>query len=544
MINRSKNTISSVWMFVREYGSFAGAGGVKDVAAQLSRALGRWTGRTVKVVLPLYGFMDPRAMGFSRLQDPDFPAEDLEFDVAMNYTDRDRTERVRIWYGVFERVHIYLVEAERFQEKRSVYTYTREEFQRESWKIPGTGHYDYFAMNILLQKAGLDLIMILNEQPQVIHCHDGHTAVTPAMMRECPGYNHYFRSTASLVTIHNGGIGYHQEVSDLSFVQAITGLPWKVVDNSCLDHSFDPFIAASHYSLITTVSENYARELQETDNDYLTGWLGHRLRLNGIEIAGVTNGIDPADFDTTEHEKLGIAGPYDVRNVEDELDGKVACKKELLSALSEKPIDPDGDRVGYLTDDLSWPLYTFIGRLSDQKGIDILTEAIRLFLGEEAQAQIVCLGNGGEREETELAQVATDKSNIGRVCFLRGFDPGLANRVYAAGDFFIIPSRYEPCGLTDYIAQLFGNVPIVHHVGGLVKVVDGQTGFGYEDNSPENLTQTMQRALDAYRDKSSIRKMQMAAVERIDRFYNWNKVMKHYIVLYKKAITELTGRVR
>jgi len=544
MKNRSEKIISSVWMFVREYGSFAGVGGVKDVAAQLSRSLGRWNRRTVSVVLPLYGFMEPEAMGFSRLQDPDFSSEYLEFDVAMNYTDRDRKERVRIWHGVFERVHIYLVEAERFQEKRNVYTYTREEFQRESWKIPGTGHYDYFAMNILLQKAGLDLIMILGEHPQVIHCHDGHTAVTPAMMRECSGYKHYFRSTASLVTIHNAGIGYHQEVSDLPFVQAITGLPWKVIDNSCLDHSFDPFIAASHYGLVTTVSENYARELQETDSDYLTGWLGHRLKLNGIEIAGVTNGINPADFDTTDHEELGIAAPYDVRDENDELGGKTFCKQELLRSLSEKPADPDGDRVGYLTDDISWPLYTFIGRLSDQKGIDILTEAIRLFLGEEFEAQIVCLGEGGEREEAELARLALDADTSGRVCFLRGFDPGLANRVYAAGDFFIIPSRYEPCGLTDYIAQLFGNVPIVHHVGGLVKVIDGKTGFGYGDNSPENLTQTMRRALRTYEDKSSIRRMQSDAINRIDQRYNWNKVMKNYIVLYKKAIAELTGSVR
>lgn len=544
MIKRSKNTISSVWMFAREFGPLAGVGGVKDVAAQLSRSLARWTGRKVKVVLPLYGFMNPQDMGFSRLSDPDFADVLLELDVAMNYTDRDRTERVRVWYGVFDRVHLYLLEAERFQEKQGVYTYTREEFQRESWKTPGTGHYDFFAMNILLQKAGLDLIMILGDRPEIIHCHDGHTAVTPAMMRECPGYNNYFRTTAALVTIHNGGIGYHQEVSDLPFVQAITGLPWRVVDESCLDHSFDPFIAASQYGLMSTVSENYARELQETDNDYLTGWLGHRLKESGVEIAGVTNGIDPADFDPTDPEPLGIFAPYDIRNEKDDLGGKTACKRELIRTLAEKPFDHEGDRIGYLTENISWPLYTFIGRLSDQKGIDILTEAINLFLAEEPEAQVVCLGNGGEREEAALALAAVDKNNIGRVCFLRGFNSELANQVYTAGDFFIIPSRYEPCGLTDYIAQLFGNLPIVHHVGGLVKVVDGETGFGYRDNSPENLTKAMHRALQAYKDKSLLREMQNAAVDRIDRFHSWNHVMKKYIVLYKKAITELTGKVR
>ncbi len=531
-------------MFTREYGALAGVGGVKDVAAQLSRSLARWTGRAVKVVLPLYGFMNPREMDLSRLPDPDFPDKALEYDVTMNYTDRARKERVRVWHKVVDRVHIYLLESQRFQEKRGVYTYTREDFQRESWKIPGAGHVDFFAMNLLLQKGGLDLIMILGEHPQVIHCHDGHTAVTPAIMRECPGYNHYFRTTASLVTIHNGGIGYHQEVSDLPFVQAITGLPQAVINDCCLDHSFDPFIAASRYSLISTVSENYARELQETDNDYLTGWLGHRLQDDGVVIAGVTNGIDPLAFDTKAPEDLGIAAAYDIRDETDGLDGKIACKQELLRRVAQMPADPDGDRVGYLTETLDWPLFTFIGRLSDQKGIDILTEAMSLFLAEEPEAQVLCLGNGGEREEADLARAAADPNNIGRVCFLRGFNSKLANRVYAAGDFFVIPSRYEPCGLTDYIAQLFGNLPIVHHVGGLVKVVDGETGIGYQDNSPENLSKAMHRAVLMYRDKQLIRKMQRAAVEKIDQHYTWNGVMKKYVDLYKKTFGELTGKAQ
>ncbi len=531
-------------MFTREYGALAGVGGVKDVAAQLSRSLARWSGRAVKVVLPLYGFMNPREMGFSRLPDPDFPDTVLAYDVTMNYTDRARKERVRVWYKVVERVHLYLLESQRFQEKRGVYTYTREDFQRESWKIPGTGHVDYFAMNLLLQKGGLDLAMILGERPQVIHCHDGHTAVTPAIMRECPGYNHYFRTTAALVTIHNAGIGYHQEVSDLPFVEAITGLPLAVINDSCLDHSFDPFIAASRYSLMSTVSENYARELQETDDDHLTGWLGHRLKDDGVVIAGVTNGIDPVAFATTAPERLGIAASYNVRDEKDELEGKIACKQELIRMVAEEVADPDGDRVGYLTDTLAWPLYTFIGRLSDQKGIDILTEAVSIFLAEEPEAQILCLGNGGEREEADLARAAADPNNLGRVCFLKGFNSRLANKVYAAGDFFIIPSRYEPCGLTDYIAQLFGNLPIVHHVGGLVKVVDGETGIGYRDNSPENLSEAMLRAARLYRDKTLIRRMQRAAVRKIDQQYTWNEVMKKYVDLYKKAFGDLTGKAQ
>ncbi len=131
--------------------------------------------------------------------------------------------------------------------------------------------------------------------------------------------------------------------------------------------------------------------------------------------------------------------------------------------------------------------------------------------------------------------MALDKSYRGRVCFLRGYDPELANRVYAAGDFFVIPSRYEPCGLTDYIAQLFGNLPIVHNIGGLVKVVDNETGFAYRENSPEVLAEVMHRALDAFADKSLIRRMQVAAVEKIEEQHTWKRVMQSYVELYKKS---------
>ncbi len=527
-------------MFSREYGSLAGAGGVKDVVSQLSTALARWNGRKVSVVLPCYGFMEPEVLGFARLEDPLNPDRLLEFDVVMDYTDLERRERVGVWYRTIDRVHVYLLEAHRFLEKKGVYTYTRGEFQRESWKAQGVGHIDYFAMNILLQKAGLDLIMLLEEKPQIIHCHDGHTAVVPAIIRECSGYRNYFRSSAAVVSIHNAGVGYHQEVSDLPFVRAITGLPWRVIKNSLLEHSFDPFLAAAPYATISTVSENYAEELQQSEADYLTGWLGHRLLDNGVKIAGITNGIDPQEFNPENYQEMGIAEGFDVGGADAELSGKLACKKALLAEIAEAgDEDEEENRIGFLEQDPSLPLYTFIGRLSEQKGVDILIEAIKLFLADDTRACFVCLGSGGKTLEEALATVAVDKRYRGRVCFLRGYDPKLANRIYAAGDFFVIPSRYEPCGLTDYIAQLFGNLPIVHHIGGLVKVVDDETGFAYRENSPEMLSETMHRAAGVFVDKARMRELQRAAVAKIADQHTWKQVMKAYIDLYKTGRTEV-----
>ncbi len=165
-------------------------------------------------------------------------------------------------------------------------------------------------MNVLLQKAALDLMVILEQKPDIIHCQDGHTAILPAMLREGTGYRHYFTRTGTIVTIHNAGHGYHQDVGDLSFARAICGLPYNLIQNNLLNNSFNPFLAASTFAVLNTVSENYARELRETDDDVMTGWLGHRLMARGIRLEGITNGFNPADFDTTKPKKLGLQASY------------------------------------------------------------------------------------------------------------------------------------------------------------------------------------------------------------------------------------------
>jgi len=155
---------------------------------------------------------------------------------------------------------------------------------------------------------------------------------------------------------------------------------------------------------------------------------------------------------------------------------------------------------------------------------------------QEKQMQLLVLGSGDTKFEAQLVRLTTEKMLEGRVCFLQGFSPEIANRVYAAGDFFVIPSRFEPCGLTDFIAQLFGNIPVVHHVGGLVKVIDNVTGLAYTGQFPDDLFNGLRRALDLYKDKPRLRRMQRCAVEEIRRHYTWDKVMHKYLDLYQQAI--------
>jgi starch synthase len=160
-----------------------------------------------------------------------------------------------------------------------------------------------------------------------------------------------------------------------------------------------------------------------------------------------------------------------------------------------------------------------------------------LLTGEDAAFQLLLLGSGEKELEEQLEEMAADEKSGGRICFLKGYDQALATRIYAAGDFFLIPSLYEPCGLTDYIAQLFGNLPLVHHVGGLVKVIDGETGFAYQEHTPEALAAAMRQAVQLYfNSRNQLFSMQRAAVERIRSHHTWKQVVQEYSALYRQAL--------
>ena len=559
--------LHKIWMLSREYDGLAGAGGVKDVVRQLAEALAR-SGRQVRVVLPCYGFMDPEAAGFA-------PAG-VHFEVEMNYVGVARRELVRVFARHLTppparskkrefrpvaappakggSLSLYLLDAQRYQEKQGVYTYTAGEEALNSTHHQGSGHFDYFAMNVLLQKAALALMIRLDQRPDIIHCHDGHTALLPALIREIEGYRHYFHATGALVTVHNAGLGYHQEVDDLPFAEAVTGLPGRVIHDNLLEGCFDPLLAAANYAPLNTVSENYARELRESKDDALTGWLGHRLLGRGVALKGITNGIDPEDYNPENPQATGLAAAFAPGRKE--FAGKERCRRQLLAELAAAPWS-HLHRHGELTlpppaagppDESAPPagvdpnrpnrppLFTFVGRLTAQKGVDKLLGALETLLPLDHGFQVLIMGSGDKGCEQALIRLAETEENRGRLCFLKGYDSRVANQVFAAGDFFLIPSRYEPCGLTDYLAQLFGNLPIVHHVGGLVKVVDGVTGLAYREHNSAALMGAIQRALNLFRrEPEKMLDMRQAAVQHIQEHYTWDRVREQYLELYHQA---------
>ena len=518
--------IRKILILTREYAGLAGAGGVKDFTAQLAAALARKGNRQVTVMLPRYGFIDPEALGFA--------LSDLAFEVEMNYVGKERRESVRFWEGERDGVRIVLVAADRYSEKGGVYTYTKAESEANPSHRQGQAHYDYFAMNLLLQKAAISRCIRLHERPEIIHCQDGHTALLPALVRECEGYRHYFHATGCLVTIHNAGLGYHQEVGDLAFAERVTGLPSRVILNNRLNGQFDPFLAAAGYSLLNTVSENYARELQESDDDQLTGWLGHQLLTRGVVLEGVTNGIEPDHYDPSQPERLGLTAGFAPER--GNWGGKVRCRADLVASLASGNL-PGILQTGKLDSHPSQPLFTFIGRFTAQKGVDKLIGALETLLPMDRKFQVLIMGSGEKEVEETLVRLAGAEACRGRVCLLRGYDEQLAMRVYAAGDFFVIPSRYEPCGLTDFIAQLFGNLPIVHHIGGLVKVVDNVTGLAYRDHNSAALMGAMLKAIELHRSEPArLREMREAAVAHLKANYTWDIVVERYLALYRRAL--------
>lgn len=522
-------SITNVWMVSRELAGVAGVGGVKDVTRQLLAAIAR-RGIQATLVMPLYSRVDRE---LHRLADTD-----IELALPMDYEFEERAVRARIYRAEVVGATVYLVDTPGYGQKEGIYTYTQAEAARAGdLELAGSGYYDFFEMNVTLQKAALELIQHLGVRPDIIHCQDAHTALMPAMMRTHPHYRDYFAQTGVGITIHNAGLGYNQEVFDIGFARAITELPLDVIEEGLHNGGVYPFVVGGTYAgFINAVSENYAREIMEVaaENER-TGGIGTALRQRGIRLTGVTNGIDPSEYDPTDPARMGIAAACDP--AAGDLTGKSDCRRALITEINQC-LNPDVEVFGRLEDVPGRALVTMIARLTPQKGVDrFIGAASQMLERPDTDVLFLVLGSGDPRYEEELKELAQDPRFQGRIALALGFSPSLANRIYAAGDFFVNPAEFEPCGLTDYMAQLMGSVPVVHFVGGLVKVQDGVTGYGYQPHTSMALADTLRRAITTFRQKPKAHvRIIRQAIETIHERYTWDKVLEQgYLPLYDQA---------
>lgn len=380
----------------------------------------------------------------------------------------------------------------------------------------GTAQGDYpdnAARFIFFSMAILEACMAVDLRPDVLHCNDWQTGLIPLYLKTL--YNNvFFADTATVMTIHN--LGY-QGVFDISEFY-LTGLGWEWFNPEGIEfYGKVNFLKAGLIAadIITTVSDTYAGEILTTEHGYgLEGVLKNRQP----DLYGVINGISSDEWDPAT-DKF-IAKGYSLSDIT----GKALCKKKLMeecSFLSEKEVPP---------------LIAMVGRLSTQKGLDMLINSLDeiLLMG----ARLVALGKGDQQFHSAL-EVLAEKYK-GSVFIEIGYDEPFAHRIYAGSDIFLMPSRYEPCGLGQLIAMRYGTIPVARKTGGLADTItdynplkgDG-TGFLFEDYRASALRESLRSALCVYADKMRWNKL-VANAMRMD--FSWQKSAGRYVELYNMAM--------
>jgi starch synthase len=342
--------------------------------------------------------------------------------------------------------------------------------------------------------------------PDVVHAHDWHAALLVPLIARTRA----LAATSTVFTIHN--LAY-QGRTDKS-VLALIGLPRARLPVEDPGEANPMARAIVKADIVSTVSERYAKEI--LTNEFGEGLQG-LLRERGRRLLGIVNGIDTIAFDPATDRNITA------RYSADDASGKALCKAAL-------------QKEGGLGIDPRAPIFGVVGRLVEQKGIDLLTASAPKLL--DAGGQIVVLGSGDPSYEAKWKALATRFA--GKLWLTLGFDAALAQRIYSGSDLFLMPSRFEPCGLGQLISFRYGTIPVVHEVGGLAETVrdadrDGArgNGFSFAQYSAAAFDDAIARAMRTYRSTPEVWTELVRRVMRED--HSWGASAKRYIELYKKA---------
>ncbi len=464
-----------------EVAPFSKSGGLGDVSEALPRALAA-RGHRLAVVTPRYGSVDPQRHRLERL--------DLEVEVA--------GERAGLWRAAGP-APVYLLEHQRFFGSRpGLYGERGEDYPDNAQRFA------------FLSRAALEVPAALGLAPGIVHLHDWQTALGAWLLRFERTADPHLARARCVFTIHN--LAYQGMFPKEMLVEV--GLPWDVFTFEAMEfHDQLNFMKAGlvYADALTTVSPNYAREILTVEGGQ---GLDSVLRMRRRDLVGILNGIDAVQWDPSRDPHLPARyGPGD-------LSGKAACK----SALQREMGFPERARV---------PLVGFIGRLAEQKGVDLLLQALPEILAMDVQVAV--LGRGHPDWEETLSR--TSRERAARLGVRIGFDEGLAHRIEAGADLFLMPSRFEPCGLNQLYSLRYGTVPVVRAVGGLddtVEDYDGArrgTGFKFRDYQARAMMTALRRALDVWRDERAWHGL----VERgMAQDFSWDRSAAGYEALYQR----------
>ncbi len=463
----------------------AKVGGLGDVAGSLPKAM-QSLGHDIRIVLPRYGMV---AAG----------SEGLKFRVPVG----GGMETAWLRTTAIDGVPVYLIDKPELYDRPKVYEY------------PDDGkRFGFF------NRAALEACLAAGFAPDIIHCNDWHSALIPAFLKTEYESHPALGKARSVLTIHNL---QHQGLFGRDLFE------WLGLPPACWTPEGVEFFGQLNFlkagivyaDRVNTVSPTYAREIQTEEYGCRLEAL---LRSRASKLSGILNGIDYRTWDPQRDPF--IARTYSVSSLEQKAENKKALQQEV------------GLRV-----DPNVPLLGLVSRVTQQKGFDILNPALPEIL--RLGVQFALLGAGEKPYEVTIARVAKDFPDFAAVL---KYDETLAHRIYAGADFFLMPSKFEPCGLGQMISLRYGTVPIVRRTGGLADTVVDATanpasgnGFVFEPYAPEALLASVRRAVGAYRAGRAWASLQQRAMSAD---LSWAASARQYAALYGLATErERPGRI-
>ena len=469
---------------------FIKTGGLADVVGALTPVL-KAQGADVRVILPLYAAIPQEYVNQMKLE--------CEFEVELCW----RRQYCGIKSLEYQGVTFYFVDNQYYFGRSYIYGLGGDEYER-------FGFFD---------RAVIDALVHLDFKPDVVHCHDWQTGMIPALLKIQYAQYPFYQDMKTVYTIHNL---QYQGVFPIKAVQDTLGLGDSLFTSDKLEcYGCANYMKAGlvYADELTTVSPSYADEIQ-------TAFYGERLdgllRARKDQLVGILNGIDINDYDPAKDPQ--IYANYDPYH----LGGKEICKQELQKELGLE-VNP------------TVPLVGIISRLSNQKGFDLIECVIRELMA--TGIQLVVLGMG-EAKYTNLFSWA-ESEYPGRLATRFAMNHQLAHRIYAGSDMFLMPSQFEPCGLSQMIAMRYGSVPIARETGGLRdtvlsynKFTDEGNGFTFFNYNAHDMLHTVRRAVHYYNNNRDV--WYRLIVRGMTGDYSWYSSAGKYMALYEEVTKPAT----
>ena len=466
-------------------------GGLGDVVGSLPIAL-KNLGLDIRIVCPLH--RSCKTLPFNYF--------DKTFEIGGKKQER-KAKLAETRLGESD-VPVYFVENEFLYDRPGIYSDDRGDYKDNPQRVFG------------LCKSAMQIEAITGWRPDVFHAHDWMAAPICAFLNNSKTKGANEGKQASVLTIHNlehQGNGSYEDFTD-------SGLPLDYWSSS-----FDRFGSMNllksgiqHADKITTVSPTYAQEIRNAEFGH---GLEESLKYRGADIIGILNGIDQESWNPLFDQSL--ASSIDPKNPSE---GKTKCKTALLKEMNL----PQGNDA---------PLFGVVSRLYRQKGLDLLLENLP-FLLNQSNAQFVILGSGSKTEEAAFLKIGNEFPN--RLAAYIGFDDGLARRIFAGTDFFLMPSRFEPCGLAQQYAMRYGSIPIGRKTGGLADTIqpieESQktgNGFLFDKAEPEPLLKVINKAIELFEDRPCYDQIQKNA---LNLACSWEFAAEDYQKVYSWALAD------